>query len=130
MKQYKLMIDGQWADAADNQTFATFNPFNQEQWALLPQATQADVDRAVDAARHAFKSKWSQTSGIVRANLMVRLAEILEANTDRLARLESMDNGKLLRESTGNMKSAARYYRYFAGYADKLLGEQDVRIGY
>lgn len=124
MKQYKLMIDGQWADAADNQTFATFNPFNQEQWALLPQATQADVDRAVDAARHAFKSKWSQTSGIVRANLMVRLAEILEANTDRLARLESMDNGKLLRESTGNMKSAARYYRYFAGYADKLLGEQ------
>lgn len=124
MKTYQLFIDGQWVDAEDKQTFATVNPFNQEAWALIPQATQADVDRAVEAARSAFRNQWSKTSGFARANLMVRLAEILEAHVDRMARLESTDNGKLLRESTGNMRSAARYYRYFAGYADKLHGEQ------
>lgn len=124
MKQYQLFIDGQWVDAADSQTFPTVNPFNQEAWALIPQATKADVDRAVEAARQAFRSKWGNTNGLTRANLLIRLAEILEANTERMAALESTDNGKLLRESTGNMKSAARYYRYFAGYADKLHGEQ------
>ena len=124
MKQYKLFIDGQWVESSDKKTFSTVNPFNQEAWALLPQATQSDVDRAVDAARAAFTTKWKNTSGFQRAHLLFKLAEILEANTDRLARLESMDNGKLLRESTNNMKSAARYYRYFAGYSDKLMGDQ------
>ncbi len=124
MKTYQLFINGQWVDSADKQTFATVNPFNQEAWALIPQATQADVDLAVDTARNAFRTTWGKTNGVTRANLMFRLAEILEANVDRMARLESTDNGKLLRESTGNMRSAARYYRYFAGYADKLHGEQ------
>jgi aldehyde dehydrogenase (NAD+) len=123
MKQYQLFIDGQWADAADKETFPTVNPFNQENWALLPLATQADVNRAVDAARRASKA-WGSTTGLVRANLMLRLAELLEANTERFSRLESTDNGKLLRETAGNMKSAVRYLRYFAGYADKLHGEQ------
>lgn len=123
MKQYQLFIDGQWADAADKQTFPTVNPFNQENWALLPLATQADVDRAVDAAKRASKA-WGSTTGVARANLMLRLAQLLEANAERFARLESTDNGKLLRETAGNMKSAVRYLRYFAGYADKLHGEQ------
>src|SRR5437868_1535860 len=123
MKQYQLFIDGQWSDAADRETFPTVNPFNQEPWALLPQATQADVNRAVDAAKRASKA-WGTTTGIARANLMFKLADILEASVERFARLESTDNGKLLRESTGNMKSAVRYLRYFAGYADKLHGEQ------
>jgi (Z)-2-((N-methylformamido)methylene)-5-hydroxybutyrolactone dehydrogenase len=124
LQQYQLFIDGQWVEPSAQERFPTVNPFNQEPWAMIPQATQADVDGAVDAARRAFRGPWGQTSGVARANLMIRLAELLEADSARLARMESTDNGKLLRESTGNMRSAARYYRFFAGYADKLLGEQ------
>ncbi|HYF16788.1 MAG TPA: aldehyde dehydrogenase [Ramlibacter sp.] len=124
MKTYQLFIDGQWVDAADRQTFPTVNPFNQEPWALIPQATQADVERAVEAAQRAYRTKWRNTTGLQRAGLILKLVELLEANTDRLAKLETTDNGKLLRESIGNMKAAARYYRYYAGYSDKLMGEQ------
>ena len=116
-----MLIGGEWV--AGSSTFEALNPFNQEAWALVPQATQADVDRAVDAARHAFRTSWRKTSAGDRAALMVRLAELLEADADRMGRLEATGNGKLLADCKRNMTSAGKYYRYFAGYADKLHGE-------
>jgi len=123
MKTYKMFIDGQWVDGGNGESFPTVNPFNQENWAIIPQATEADVNAAIDAARKAFNTKWRNTTGAARGNLMMKLADILDANADRLGRLESTDNGKLLSESKRNMTAAARYYRYFAGYADKVHSE-------
>jgi aldehyde dehydrogenase (NAD+) len=121
MKTYKMFIGGSWV--AGDETFETVNPFNQEAWAMIPQASKADVDAAIDAARRAYQTVWRQTTPVARAALMMRFAELIEADAERLARLESTDNGKLLSESKRNMLSAAKYYRYFAGYADKLHGE-------
>lgn len=123
MTTYQMFVDGQWVDSADGKTFPTINPYNQEAWAQIPQASEDDVNAAVDAARRAFRGPWRKVNGVGRATMMTRLAELIEANAARLGALETTDNGKTIGESTNNMKSAARYYRYFAGYADKLHGE-------
>ncbi|CDG52985.1 aldehyde dehydrogenase [Vreelandella titanicae] len=123
MKRYQLRIGDQWCDAADGNVLESINPLNQQAWALIPQATASDVDAAVQAARHAFETEWRSTNGLQRAALMHELANLLESDTERMAQLETTDNGKVIRETRVQMRFAARNYRYFAGWADKLQGE-------
>ncbi|OUN00027.1 MAG: carnitine dehydratase [Paenibacillaceae bacterium ZCTH02-B3] len=118
-----MLINGQWVDSASGERFPSYNPYTEEAWATIPQAAESDVDRAVQAAREAYRTVWSKTNGLERARLMMKLADLLEAEAERLAELETADNGKVIRESLKNMKQAARYYRFFAGYADKIYGE-------
>ncbi|MBV7483787.1 aldehyde dehydrogenase [Bordetella sp. BOR01] len=120
--RYQLYIDGQWQDGADGDTFAAINPFNQQEWARIPQATPADVRRAVAAARNAYETVWRKTNGSQRAALLHNVAGLLEDNADRMARLESTDNGKTIRETKAQMFYVARIFRFFAGYADKIWG--------
>lgn len=122
-KMYQLRIGDEWRYSSDGQTFSAINPVDQEIWAYLPQATHADVDAAVVAARSAFEDGWKQSNGLKRATLMHRLADLLEADGERMAQLETADNGKVIRETRMQMRFAARNYRYFAGWADKLHGE-------
>ncbi|MBZ8135400.1 aldehyde dehydrogenase [Afifella sp. IM 167] len=117
---YDLYIDGGWVRAEER--FGTINPYREEEWATIPQANGAQVSQAIAAARKAFPA-WSRTSGLERARLLMRLADILEANGERMALLESTDNGKVIRETRGQMRFAARQYRFYAGYADKLWGQ-------
>src|SRR5918994_1702126 len=70
-----------------------------------------------------IEGKWKHTNGLERARLMNRLADLLEADAERMSRLETTDNGKVIRETSNQMRFAARNYRFFAGYADKLYGE-------
>jgi aldehyde dehydrogenase (NAD+) len=120
MKQYEMLIGGEWIAGAGS--FETVNPYDQQAWAMIPQASEAQVEAAVAAARAAF-GHWRDASASSRAGLMVRLAELLEADADRIGRMEATDNGKLLSECVRNITSAAKYYRYFAGYADKIHSE-------
>ncbi len=120
-KQYQLFIDGAWRDGAKGRRFPAVNPFNRQAWASIPQAEASDVADAVAAARRAFPD-WSARSGLERQRLMLKLAELLEADADRMARLETTDNGKVIRETKPQMLFAARQYRFFAGYADKIYG--------
>ena len=122
VRQYKLFIDGTWRDSAAGQSFETINPFNRQAWAKIPQAGAADVADAIAAARAAFTSSWGRMAGVERGKLMLRLAELLEAEADAMAVLETTDNGKVIRETKPQMMFAARQYRFFAGYADKLYG--------
>ncbi|MEP9352521.1 aldehyde dehydrogenase [Xanthobacter sp. KR7-65] len=122
LKTYQLYIDGRWTPAGGDETFPTYNPFTQEPWALVSQASATDVQAAVAAARRAFDSTWRDTSGLERGRLLLRLAELLEENADRMARLESTDNGKVIRETRPQMLFSARIYRFYAGYADKIWG--------
>lgn len=123
MKRYQLRIGDQWCDAADGKVLESINPTNQQAWALVPQATVSDVDAAVKAARRAFEANWRLTNGLQRAALMHKLANLLESDAERMAQLETKDNGKVIRETRVQMHFAARNYRYFAGWADKLHGE-------
>nr|WP_283101531.1 aldehyde dehydrogenase [Halomonas populi] len=118
-----MRIGNEWRDASDGGNFPAINPLDQRIWAHLPQATQLDVDAAVAEARRAFDEGWGASAGLMRATLLHRLADLLEADAERMARLETTDNGKVIRETRVQMRFAARNYRYFAGWADKLHGE-------
>jgi len=122
-QKYQLFIDGKWRDSSSGETMPAVNPFNQEPWATIPVATPADVDEAVAAARRAFASHWQHTSAGERATLLNRLADLLDGSADRMALLETTDNGKVIRETHSQMGYAARIFRYCAGYADKICGD-------
>lgn len=123
MRSYELCIGGQWVKPAAGEYFKSYNPFNQEPWARVAQGQEADVQAAVDAARHTFETTWRQTAGVERARLMHRLATLLEESADKMGVLETTDNGKVIRETTSQMLFSARLYRFYAGYADKIWGK-------
>lgn len=120
---YNLYIDGEFAAPDGNDYFPAINPYTGETHAMVPQASDAQVAAAIAAARHAYNTVWSKTNGQERARLMMRLAELLEANAERMCVLETTDNGKIIRETRMQMFFAARAYRYFAGAADKIHGQ-------
>ncbi len=113
--EYKLYIGGEWTDAEGGRTFETVCPATGEPIAKVASASPADVDRAVKAAEKAFES-WKDTSPLERAALLNRIADIIEENLDYLAMVETIDNGKAVREtSTMDIPLGADHFRYFAG---------------
>lgn len=120
---YDLFINGQWVKESNQELFPAINPYTREPWATISQANEDQVAAAIAAARRSFETAWSKTSGAERARLLHRLADLIEADADRMGLLESTDNGKVIRETRVQMGFAARQYRFFAGYADKLWGK-------
>lgn len=123
MQTYQMLINGEWTSGSKQQFFESMNPYSGEAWANIPEASEQDVTQAIEAANHAFQNGWKQTSGYERAKLMNRLAELIEENAEHLAHIETRDNGKVVRETHKQMFFAARAYRFYAGYADKIGGE-------
>ena len=123
MTRYQHYIDGQWCDPASGEWLQSHNPYSGETWAEIPRGNAADADRAVKAARHAFKSgEWSQMKGHQRAELLHCLADLIAENAEHLATVEVRDNGKLMAEMLGQMNYLPQWYRYYAGLADKIEG--------
>ncbi len=124
MRTYRLLIGGRWVDAASGRTFDDLNPATGEVLARVAEADREDVDRAVTAAGSAFEAgPWARMSGGERGRILLRIAELLEREAESIARLESQDNGRPIRETTAQSQILARWYRYFAGWADKIEGE-------
>jgi len=121
----RLFIGGEWQDAASGKTFETRNPATGEVLARVAEGDAADVDRAVRAARAAFESgPWREMDGRKRGRLLWAIADGLEARADELARLETLDNGKPVREARMfDVEGAIECFRYYAGWADKIEGE-------
>ncbi|MFG3022357.1 aldehyde dehydrogenase [Streptomyces sp. NPDC048254] len=103
-------------------TFDSVDPYRGDPWAKVAEATRQDVDDAVAAARAAFDGPWGALSGAERARLLRRLGQEIEAAADELALAETRDNGKLLREMDGQVRSLPAWYEYYAGFADKIEG--------
>ncbi|MFM7117559.1 MAG: aldehyde dehydrogenase family protein [Planctomycetota bacterium] len=120
----QLFIDGQWRDARSGKTFETINPATEEKIADVAEGDAADVDDAVKAARRAFENKaWKKMDARDRGRLIYRLADLLEENLEELAALESLDNGKPLRDArAADLPLTIDCLRYYAGYADKIHG--------
>lgn len=113
--KYDLLINGEWVPAEGGETFETFNPATGEKLADCANASPADIDRAVEAARAAFPA-WSKTAPAERANLLLKVADLIEANAERLAMAETLDNGKPIRETTlVDVPLSVDHFRYFAG---------------
>ncbi|MFA6155437.1 aldehyde dehydrogenase [Mesorhizobium sp.] len=123
LPSYDLYIGGRWAPCGAGERFPTFNPFTRQPWAMISQADASDVESAIAAARSAYETSWRATSGLERAKLLFKLADLVEASADRIGILETTDNGKVIRETTGQARYLARVLRFYAGYADKLWGK-------
>ena len=123
LPQYELHVAGGSVPPAGGRFYETVDPYTGRAWARVPDAGPEDVDRAVTAARTALEGEWGALTGFQRSRLMHRLADLIERDAGRLAELESRDSGKLLREFAGQMTAVAGWYRYYAGWADKLVGE-------
>jgi aldehyde dehydrogenase (NAD+) len=122
VREVRMFVGGAWVDARDGRRFETVNPYSGAVWATAPLAGDADVDDAVRAAREALAGPWGQISATERGRLIRRLADLIAERADDLAVTETTDNGKLLRETSGQMKGLPDWYHYFAGAADKLEG--------
>ncbi|MEU4410819.1 aldehyde dehydrogenase family protein [Streptosporangium sp. NPDC023963] len=117
---YGLFIGGEWVDSQGENRNKTVNPASEEVLAEVAWATEADVDRAVQAARKAF-GVWSAMPGSERAKYLFRIARIIQERSRELAVLESLDNGKPIRESRDvDLPLVAAHFFYYAGWADKL----------
>ena len=123
MKTYQHFIDGQYVDPVDGKWFDSIDPYRGEAWAKIPQGCARDVDRAVAAAAQAMREgPWSKMTPSARGKLMLKLADLVAANADRLAEIEVRDNGKLLAEMRGQLGYHPEWWRYFGGLADKIEG--------
>jgi len=119
--EYGLFIDGEFGPAADGQQFPTVNPATEETLALVALAGLADVHRAVAAARAAYQNVWGPMPGAERAKYLYRIARVLQERAREFAVLESLDNGKPIKESRDvDVPLAAAHFFYHAGWADKL----------
>jgi aldehyde dehydrogenase (NAD+) len=121
----KLLINNRWVNSQSGKTFPTVNPTTGEEICQVAESDAADVDIAVKAARTAFDhGPWRKTTGVERSRLLNRLADLIEKNADELAALESLDNGKPLAVARAvDVSATIACYRYYAGWADKVMGK-------
>ncbi|KGX90021.1 betaine-aldehyde dehydrogenase [Pontibacillus marinus] len=121
LKQY---INGNWVDANSGNTRDIINPFNQEVIATVPEGDESDAKAAIAAAREAFDhGDWAYTPATERGAIVRKIAELIERDKEELAYLESLDTGKTVEESRGDMDDIAGVFRYYAELADKDGGE-------
>jgi (Z)-2-((N-methylformamido)methylene)-5-hydroxybutyrolactone dehydrogenase len=122
IQDFKMYIDGQWVDSSSEKKIETLNPENNEVWATVPEANEKDVDKAVQSAQKAFENNWSKLYPRDRAKYLRLIADQLRANAEHLGKIETIDTGKLYRETKTQANYIAEYYEYFAGLADKVEG--------
>jgi aldehyde dehydrogenase (NAD+) len=123
MQSYKMFIGGEWVDASKGERFESQNPFTGQSWATIPRSGQADVDRAVAAAKSAFTTgQWPKLTPSERGHLLRRLGDLIAENAEMLARVEVTDNGKLINEMAFQLRYIPQWYYYFGGLADKVQG--------
>ncbi|MER9892758.1 aldehyde dehydrogenase [Mesorhizobium sp. M0119] len=119
--QFRNYIDGSFVEVAA--TFDSIDPSTGAPWTTMPAASSDDVDRAVEAAHRALRSApWAAMTATARGKLLVRLGDLVVANADRLAELETRDTGKIIRETRAQIAYVGDYYRYYGGLADKHEG--------
>jgi acyl-CoA reductase-like NAD-dependent aldehyde dehydrogenase len=118
-----MLIDGQWVGSDTGETFTCVDPFTGQGWGLVPRASKADVDRAVQSARRAFfEGGWGRTLPNYRAGLLRTLAQLLQENSDELALNQVMENGKLLSEMRYTGPTMANACHVFAALGETLHG--------
>lgn len=123
-EKHRMLIGGAWVDSLSGKTFDVFDPATGQKIAFVPEAGTEDVNRAVKAARSAFEGPWSRMSPTARANLILRLADLLDEHGDEIAQIESLDNGKPVREARAvDVGFSVDLLRYMAGWTTKITGD-------
>ena len=127
--RYKLYINGEWRESSTGDVIKSYNPANGEFLADIADASEKDVDDAVKAAKEAFKT-WGQTTTSQRADILDQIAEIILANQEFLSKVETLDNGKPIRETKNiDIPYAAEHFKYFAGVIRSEEGSANILEG-
>ena len=122
IQNFKMYINGEWVNSSSGRKIQTLNPENNEVWATVPEANEKDVDKAVQSAQNAFENSWSILHPKDRAKYLRLIADQLRKNAEHLGKIETIDTGKIYRETKTQANYIAEYYDYFAGLADKVEG--------
>ena len=122
MKKYNHFVNGKEMLPNSGEYFETENPYTCEKWAEIAKGNAHDVDTAVNVAKEVFENNWSKIKPTERGKLLVKLAELVERDAQKLGEIEVQDNGKLIAEMGAQTKYLAEWYRYFGGLADKVEG--------
>jgi aldehyde dehydrogenase (NAD+) len=124
IRQTKLLINNQWVDPVEGKSFDTVNPATGEKIATVAEGTAKDIEKAVRAARKALETgPWSRMDAAERGRLLFKLADLFEKNAPELATLESLNCGKTITDSVGDLEGVVNTLRYYAGWADKIEGK-------
>ncbi|MBM7599474.1 acyl-CoA reductase-like NAD-dependent aldehyde dehydrogenase [Virgibacillus halotolerans] len=124
MDNYKMLINGNYVDSFSKETIFSVNPGTKKSVATVPRGVKEDINAAVQAARTAFEtSGWREIPPADRSRLLYKISSLILENKEELVRLETSDTGKPLTQAQGDVDVAARYFEYYAGVADKILGE-------
>ncbi len=122
--KYKMLINGAWKDSSDGGRFDSINPSTGRVWSTIPAATEKDVNMAVESAYEAFTSgPWANMTATERGACLRNLAQLLSDNSETLGKIESIDTGKMLKETRWQAKYISQFFNFFAGCADKVNGE-------
>lgn len=123
-ESYEMLIDGEHVEAASGDRLSVTFPYTGATWATVSAGSEADIDRAVAAARRRYESdEWQSLTATERGELLYALADEIEENTEQLTRAETLGNGKLLRAMRSQVEALPGWYRYYAGLADKVTGD-------
>jgi acyl-CoA reductase-like NAD-dependent aldehyde dehydrogenase len=125
----QLYIDGEWRESTDGSVFDSYEPATGRVWATVAEGGPEDMDRAVQAAVSALAGAWSEVRAPDRGRLMLRIAALIDANREQLALIESRDNGKAIRETRAELEAIVRYWEYFAGVCQQVLGSTMPEAG-
>ena len=117
-----MFIDGEWVNSESKKSFKTLNPETNEPWALVPEASAKDVDKAVKAAQKAFEGEWPKLFPRERGKFLRKIGNQLRENAELLGKIETTDTGKLFKETNKQANYIAEYYDYYAELADKIEG--------
>jgi len=124
LKSYQMYINGEWVNAKDGKTLESVNPSTGKSWAIIPEASEIDVDAAVQSAHRAFaEGPWSKMTATERGKLLRRLADILAEHSENLGHTETVDTGKLFKETRWQARYISDFFHYYAGLADKVQGD-------
>ncbi len=124
LETFKMLINGQWCDASDGATFESVNPSTNTPWCRIPEATAADVDRAVQAAWQAGeKGPWKSMTPTQRGQCLRRLGDLLATRSEELGAIETRDTGKMFKETRWQAQYISEFFHFYAGCADKIHGD-------
>ncbi len=119
----KMLINGEWTEGTKRDTFPTIDPANREVLAEVARGHEEDIDQAVEAAQRALtRADWAGIPHAARGRILNRIAALIRTHAEELAHMETLDCGKPLSQAKNDMETAAQYFEYYAGVADKLFG--------
>lgn len=122
-QSFEMLVNGNWTAASDGATFDSIDPATGSIWATIPEATEDDVNAAVEAAHLALSGPWGDMTPTQRGKCLHRLGDLLAEHSEHLGRIETRDTGKMFKETAWQATYIAEYFHFFAGAADKIHGD-------